>query len=71
MQESAAHAPQEPVGRQILGFCIYHWEKAAILAFLITLIILVCVKVWTVLSAQGCSAILTSLPTRLSSCSAS
>ena len=29
----------------VLGFCIHHWEKAIILAFLITLIILVCVKV--------------------------
>ena len=44
-QEPAAHAPQESLGRQTLGFCIHHWEKAAILAFLITLIILVCVKV--------------------------
>ena len=54
MQETAEHAPQESVGRQMLGFCIHHWEKAAILAFLITLIILVCVKVWTAVSLELC-----------------
>ena len=45
VQEQDRQPEQESFRGQLLGFCIYHWEKAIILAILITLIVLVCVKV--------------------------
>ena len=44
-QDQDEQTSKESFRGQMLGFCIHHWEKAIILAFLITLIILVCVKV--------------------------
>ncbi len=45
MQEQDRQPEQESFRGQVLGFFIHNWEKAIILAILITLIVLVCVKV--------------------------
>jgi hypothetical protein len=45
VQEQDRQPEQESFRGRLLGSCIHHWEKAIILAILITLIVLVCIKV--------------------------